>query len=83
VGQNETAAQCFAGKHTVYMKYIHEEVEQKEHPPVAVLGDNDQATNFSQEDMITSGNKYYYLPCSCGVLGTPFPNPITIEGSFL
>ena len=62
VGQNETAAQCFAGKHSVYMKYIHEEVEQQEHPMVNVLGDNDQATTSSQEDMVTSGNKYYYLP---------------------
>ena len=62
VGQNETAAQCFAGKHSIYMKYIHEEVEQQEHPMVNVLGDNDQATTFLQEDMVTSGNKHYYLP---------------------
>jgi hypothetical protein len=52
VGQNETAAQCFAGKHTACMKHVHEEVEQKEHPPVAVLGDDDQATNFSQEGAV-------------------------------
>ena len=27
-----------------------------------MYGDNDSATTFSQEDMVTSGNKYYYLP---------------------
>ena len=62
VGQNETAAQCFGGKHSVYLKYVYEEVQQQEHPPVPLLGDNDQATLFAQEEMITSGNKYYYLP---------------------
>ena len=29
---------------------------------VKSFGDNDQATMFAQEDMVTSGNKYYYLP---------------------
>jgi hypothetical protein len=45
------------------MKYMHEEVEQKEHPPVAVLADNDQTTIFSKGDMNTSWNKSHYLPC--------------------
>jgi hypothetical protein len=62
VGQNETAAQCFAGKHSAYMKYVFEEVQQREHEPVMLLGDNDTTTLFAQEEMITSGNKYYYLP---------------------
>ena len=63
VGQNETAAQCFAGKHSAHMKCVFEEVQQREHEPAMLLGDNDTTTLFSQEEMITSGNKHYHLPC--------------------
>ena len=62
VGQNEMAAQHFAGRHTLYAKYVLQEFEEKEQPLVMMYGDNDSATTFSQEDMVTSGNKYYYLP---------------------
>ena len=62
VGQNETAAQCFGGKQTVWIKYLIEEIQQNEMLPIPLLGDNDQATRLSQEDMMTSGNKCYYTP---------------------
>jgi hypothetical protein len=62
VGQNETGAQHYAGKHTMYSKYVLEEISNVDQPLVKMYGDNDQATNFSKEDMVTAGNKYYYTP---------------------
>jgi hypothetical protein len=62
VGQNEMASQHFAGRHTIYAKYVLQEFSSKEQPMVMMYGDNDQATDFSQEDITSSGNKYYYLP---------------------
>ena len=62
VGQNEQAAHCFAAKHAIYLKYLHEEMLVREEPLAVLLGDNDSATLFAQEDMVTSGNKYIYLP---------------------
>jgi hypothetical protein len=62
VGQNETAVQCFGGKHSVWVKYLIEGIKQQETNPTPLLGDNDQATRLSQEGMVTSGNKCYYTP---------------------
>ena len=62
MGQNETAAHCFAAKHGIYLKYLHEEMTKEEKPLLSISGDNDQATLFAQEDLVSSGNKYYYLP---------------------
>ena len=52
-----------ATKAVVWLRQLLNEMGLEEHirEPTPMLGDNDQATLLSQEDMVTSGNKFYLL----------------------
>ena len=60
---NEYMALSHATKAVVWLRQLLQEMELGDmiKEPTPMLGDNDQATLISQEDIVTSGNKFYLL----------------------
>jgi hypothetical protein len=63
-GMNEYMALCHCIKTVVWLRQLLEEMGLNEmtEKPTLVFGDNDNCTRLSKEDIVTSGNKFYYLP---------------------
>ena len=60
---NEYMALSHATKAVVWLRQLLQEMGLNDmiKEPTPMLGDNDQATLISQEDIVTSGNKFYLL----------------------
>ena len=60
---NEYMALSHATKAVMWMRQLLMEMGLQEYipAPTPMLGDNDQATLLSQQDMVTNGNKFYLL----------------------
>lgn len=75
----EYMALCIATRTVVWLRQLFAEMGFELSDPTLMFGDNDHTTKLAYEDIVTSGNKYFYLPYHYSKEATELGNISTVR----